>query len=936
MVAVMAQGASAVVAQLKNVRLHYGKTEALRGLTLDIPAGGMVGLIGPDGVGKSSLLSLLSGARHVQEGEVWALGGDMASRAHRDAVCPRIAYMPQGLGKNLYPTLSVEENLQFFARLFGHDEAERRARIDDLTQSTGLKKFLNRPAGKLSGGMKQKLGLCCALIHDPDLLILDEPTTGVDPLARAQFWDLINRIRSTRPQMSVLVATAYMDEAQRFDWLVAMDDGQILDTGTPDELLARTHTTSLEAAFIALLPEAKKRGHAEVVIPPLQTQADDIAIEAQDLTMRFGDFVAVDHVNFRIQRGEIFGFLGSNGCGKSTTMKMLTGLLPASVGKAWLFGHEIDPNDIATRRRVGYMSQAFSLYGELTVLQNLVLHAQLFDVPKADIDARVEEMLQRFGLQDARLDLPDQLPLGMRQRLSLAVAMVHKPELLILDEPTSGVDPVARDQFWRLLVELSRRDRVTIFISTHFMNEAERCDRMSMMHAGKVLDSDTPANLVKKRGAATLEEAFIGYLVEASGEPAPNLDTKNIASSARPEPVSLSNHSETQDSQAQAAMVSHTPHTPRFSLQRLWSYLWREALELQRDPVRATLALVGSLVLMIVIGFGINMDVEKLKFAVLDRDQSTLSQSYIQSLSGSRYFQEQAPITSYEELDRRMRAGEIAVAIEIPPGFGRDILRGSSTAVGAWFDGAMPSRAETVKGYVQGIHQYWLGEQMRERTGQALTSQVSMETRFRYNPDVKSLPAMVPAVIPLLLLMFPAMLTALAVVREKELGSIVNLYVTPVTRVEFLLGKQLPYVGLAMLNYLLMCAMAVFVFDVPITGSFFTLTVAALLFCVISTGMGLLASAITRSQIAAMFFAMLGTLIPATQFSGLTDPVSSLEGAGRWMGQIYPASHMFTISRGVFSKALGWQDLSSAFGPMLIAIPVIMGIAIWALPKQER
>ncbi|MBP8204118.1 MAG: ribosome-associated ATPase/putative transporter RbbA [Giesbergeria sp.] len=932
----MAQGASAVVAQLKNVRLHYGKTEALRGLTLDIPAGGMVGLIGPDGVGKSSLLSLLSGARRVQEGEVWALGGDMASRAHRDAVCPRIAYMPQGLGKNLYPTLSVEENLQFFARLFGHDEAERRARIDDLTQSTGLKKFLNRPAGKLSGGMKQKLGLCCALIHDPDLLILDEPTTGVDPLARAQFWDLINRIRSTRPQMSVLVATAYMDEAQRFDWLVAMDDGQILDTGTPDELLARTHTTSLEAAFIALLPEAKKRGHAEVVIPPLQTQADDIAIEAQDLTMRFGDFVAVDHVNFRIQRGEIFGFLGSNGCGKSTTMKMLTGLLPASVGKAWLFGHEIDPNDIATRRRVGYMSQAFSLYGELTVLQNLVLHAQLFDVPKADIDARVEEMLQRFGLQDARLDLPDQLPLGMRQRLSLAVAMVHKPELLILDEPTSGVDPVARDQFWRLLVELSRRDRVTIFISTHFMNEAERCDRMSMMHAGKVLDSDTPANLVKKRGAATLEEAFIGYLVEASGEPAPNLDTKNIASSARPEPVSLSNHSETQDSQAQAAMVSHTPHTPRFSLQRLWSYLWREALELQRDPVRATLALVGSLVLMIVIGFGINMDVEKLKFAVLDRDQSTLSQSYIQSLSGSRYFQEQAPITSYEELDRRMRAGEIAVAIEIPPGFGRDILRGSSTAVGAWFDGAMPSRAETVKGYVQGIHQYWLGEQMRERTGQALTSQVSMETRFRYNPDVKSLPAMVPAVIPLLLLMFPAMLTALAVVREKELGSIVNLYVTPVTRVEFLLGKQLPYVGLAMLNYLLMCAMAVFVFDVPITGSFFTLTVAALLFCVISTGMGLLASAITRSQIAAMFFAMLGTLIPATQFSGLTDPVSSLEGAGRWMGQIYPASHMFTISRGVFSKALGWQDLSSAFGPMLIAIPVIMGIAIWALPKQER
>jgi len=346
------------VARLQDVRLRYGRTEALRGITLEIPAGGMVGLIGPDGVGKSSLLSLLAGARAVQDGQVWALGGDMRSQAHREAVCPRIAYMPQGLGKNLYATLSVEENLQFFARLFGHDAAERRARIDDLTQSTGLKKFLARPAGKLSGGMKQKLGLCCALIHDPDLLILDEPTTGVDPLARAQFWDLIRRIRSTRPHMSVLVATAYMDEAQRFDWLVAMDDGQVLDTGTPAELLARTATQSLEAAFIALLPEAKKRGHAAVEIPPLQADDQDIAIEAQDLTMRFGDFVAVDHVNFRIRRGEIFGFLGSNGCGKSTTMKMLTGLMPASAGQAWLFGNAVNPNDIATRAR-GYMSQAF-------------------------------------------------------------------------------------------------------------------------------------------------------------------------------------------------------------------------------------------------------------------------------------------------------------------------------------------------------------------------------------------------------------------------------------------------------------------------------------------------------------------------------------------------------------------------------------------------
>ena len=913
----------ATVASVRQVRLRYRDVIALDGIDLDIPAGRMVGLIGPDGVGKSSLLSLLAGVRIIQEGTVEVLGGDMASKAHRKKVCPRIAYMPQGLGKNLYPTLSVEENLQFFARLFGHGAAERRQRIDELTQATGLFKFLERPAGKLSGGMKQKLGLCCALIHDPDFLILDEPTTGVDPLARAQFWDLIDRIRADRPGMSVIVATAYMDEAQRFDWLAAIDDGKVLATGTPKELLETTNSPNLEEAFIRLLPEEKKRGHQAVVIPPLSDGgADDIAIEAEGLTMRFGDFVAVDSVSFRIRRGEIFGFLGSNGCGKSTTMKMLTGLLPASEGRAWLFGHEVNPHDLGTRRRVGYMSQAFSLYSEITVRQNLELHAKLFSVPPKDIPGRVEEMVERFGLVDVIDSLPASLPLGIRQRLSLAVAMVHKPELLILDEPTSGVDPVARDAFWRLLIELSRRDRVTVFISTHFMNEAERCDRMSMMHAGKVLDSDVPARLVEKRGAKTLEEAFIGYLVEAEGGTA--------APASQP---GAADHEE----QPSAAPAEHGGHgSGGFSLQRMFSYLWRETLELQRDPVRATLALGGSLLLMFVIGFGITMDVEDLSYAVLDRDQTTLSQNYTLNLAGSRYFTEHAPIIDYEDLDRRMRNGELSLAIEIPAGFARDVLRGQNVQIGAWLDGAMPQRAETVQGYVQGMHQHWLLVQASERSGASAAGNASVETRFRYNPDVKSLPAMVPAVIPLLLLMLPAMLTALAVVREKETGSITNLYVTPVTRIEFLLGKQLPYVGLAMVNFLLMSLLAVTIFGVPVKGSFFTLALAALIFSFAATGMGLLASAVTRSQIAAMFFAMIGTLIPATQFAGLIDPVSSLEGSSKFIGEIYPATHMISISRGVFSKALGLADLAGPLWSMLLSVPVILGAAVLLLKKQER
>lgn len=907
-----------LVARLSGVSLRYGQKPALQAISLEIPAGCMVGLIGPDGVGKSSLLSLVAGARALQDGDVEVLGDDMRRTGHREAVCPRIAYMPQGLGKNLYPTLSVEENLQFFGRLFGQSAQERRQRIDTLTAGTGLAPFLARPAGKLSGGMKQKLGLCCSLIHDPDLLILDEPTTGVDPLSRAQFWDLIAHIRQQRPGMSVIAATAYMEEADRFDFLVAMDDGQVLATGTPAELHARTGTAALEEAFIALLPPDKRRGHQPVRVTPLDpARQAEIAIEARGLTMRFGDFVAVDHVDFRIRRGEIFGFLGSNGCGKSTTMKMLTGLLPASEGQAWLFGQAVDPRDMATRARVGYMSQAFSLYGELSVRQNLVLHARLYRVPHDQIAARTEEMAQRFGLLEVMDSLPESLPLGIRQRLSLAVAMVHKPELLILDEPTSGVDPIARDLFWQLMIDLARRDQVTIFISTHFMNEAQRCDRISLMHAGRVLVSATPEELIRQRGGASLELAFIAYLEEAAGKGA-----------TTPAP--------------EVKVTSAPDHAPagasrlRTSLGRALSYSQRESLELRRDPVRATLALLGTVILMFIIGYGINLDVENLSYAVLDRDQTGLSQNYALNLSGSRYFIEQPPIRDYQDLDRRMRSGEISLAIEIPPGFARDIARGKPVEVGAWVDGAMPTRAETVRGYVQGMHQLWLADMATHRLGQRLAQPATIETRYRYNPDVKSLPAMVPAIIPLLLMMIPAMLTALSVVREKELGSILNLYVTPVTRTEFLLGKQLPYLVLGMLNFAMLTLLAVTVFGVPVKGSLATLTLAALVFIICSTGFGLLASTFTRSQIAALFVTMIGTIIPCVQFAGLLNPVSSLEGMGALIGQVYPATHFLTISRGVFSKALSVGDLGASFWPLVLAAPVILGLSVWLLKKQEQ
>jgi len=908
--------------RIRDVRLAYGATRALDGVTADLPAGCLTGLIGPDGVGKSSLLSLVAGARAMQDGRIEVLGGDIADPRHRRAVQPRIAYMPQGLGRNLYLTLSVFENVDFFGRMFGHPRAERERRIADLLRHTGLAPFADRPAGKLSGGMKQKLGLCCALIHDPDLLILDEPTTGVDPLARRQFWELLAAIRAGRPGMTVVVATAYTEEAARFDRLIALDDGRVLAAGTPDDLLRQTGTASLDAAFIALLPEEKRRGHTEVTIPPRPAQAadSDVAIEATGLTMAFGDFIAVDNVSFRIGRGEIFGFLGSNGCGKTTTMKMLTGLLPPTAGTARLFGKPVDARDLAIRRRVGYMSQSFSLYNELTVRQNLDLHARLFGLDRAAIPARVEAMLARFGLGNVADAYPAELPPGIRQRLSLAVAVIHGPDLLILDEPTSGVDPVARDVLWQFLIDLSRNDGVTIFISTHFMNEAERCDRISLMHAGKVLVSDTPARIAASRGCDTLEDAFVAYLEEAAAREGETIERPGSMTVA-PAP----------------APTARGGVARWFDPRRMLSYSRREAFELVRDPIRATLAVIGSAILLFVMGYGMSMDVNDLTFAVLDHDRTTTSRDYVLDIAGSDYFDERPPLRDYHDLDARMRAGEIALAIEIPPGFARDIARGQAVEIGAWIDGSMPQRAETVRGYVQGMHAHWLAQRAREASGGNLPAGLfDLEVRFRYNPDVASLVAIVPAVIPLLLMLIPAMLAALSVVREKELGSIVNFYVTPVTRIEFLLGKQLPYIGLAMANFVMLLALAKFLFAVPFTGSLVTLTAAALVYVSASTGIGLLISTFTNSQIAAIFGTAILTMLPSAQFSGLLEPVSSLEGVGAVIGQVFPASHFITISRGTFSKGLGFADLADSFVPLLLAVPVLLAIGTMLLRKQAR
>ncbi len=919
-------GSRAAALTVDGVAHQYGQTRALQGVSFEIREGESLAFVGPDGVGKSTLLSLIAGVKKLQTGAIEVFGGSLAERGHRASIAPQIAYMPQGLGKNLYPSLSVFENVDFFGRLFGLDTAARRQRIERLLTATGLAPFPDRPAGKLSGGMKQKLGLCCSLVHDPDILILDEPTTGVDPLSRRQFWELVDQIRADRPRMSVLVATAYMNEAERFDRLIAMDDGRILADDATRDILDRTGSDSLEDAYVTLLPEEKRGDSGPLVIPPKPEPEGPPAITASGLTRRFGKFVAVDHVSFEIERGEIFGFLGSNGCGKTTTMKMLTGLLEASDGTANLLGKPIDAADISVRKRVGYVSQAFSLYEELSVIANLRLHAQLYQLNDKLASERIEEALDNFGLKDVAKLSPSDLPLGIRQRLQLAAAVLHEPEVLILDEPTSGVDPAARDLFWRYLIDLSRGKGVTIFVSTHFMNEAERCDRISLMHAGRVLAVGAPEELTQKRGVPTLEEAFIGYLEDDQKEREPDAAGDQASEGGQPAPVS------TAVDAIHAGLSGDSA-----SLSRIWAFTRRESVEIIRDPIRMAFAVLGPMILMVTFSLGISFDVKDLSFSVLDRDQSYYSRQFIDAFGGSDYFVQEEPVTSLVMAQRRLKQGTVHLVVDIPPRYGIDLMNNRQPEVNFMIDGSVPFRGETISGYISGIVQDYAVTLSEQASGSPPSGgPINPIPRFRYNQSFESVFAITPGVVMLLLMMIPAMLTAVGVVREKEMGSILNLYASPATVGEFLIGKQLPYIAVGMVSFFTLVFMAVVIFGVAVKGSMLALTFGALLYVFCSTGFGLMVSSIVSSQVAAIFAAAILTVIPSINFSGFLYPASTMVGAAKYIGYGFPASWFQTISIGVFAKDLGLDAFPLQYAVLAFFAILFLIAARLLLAEQEK
>jgi len=572
-----------LVAEALSKSFHLGRnvTTALTGVSLSIRPGVVTGLIGPDGAGKTTFMRLAAGLLEPDAGRITVLDRDATKQSLE--IQSMLGYMPQRFG--LYEDLTVQENLDLYADLQGVPRVERKARYDELMHMTGLAPFTRRLAGRLSGGMKQKLGLACTLVRAPRLLLLDEPTVGVDPVSRRELWSIIDRLVRGEG-MSVLLSTAYLDEAERCSEVIMLHEGKVLGQGVPadisvrmtgrtwsvtwpghgnrdlqaeldgregvvDVLLQGEHVRLVTAGasmpeslsgldgltvnpveprfedgFIDLLRQRLEAAPHVVEMGSIVGQGwelgDGVVIRVSGLRRRFGDFWAVDGLDFEIRRGEIFGLLGANGAGKTTTFRMLCGLLPASAGHLQVAGLDLRHAASAARARIGYMSQKFSLYGNLSVAQNLEFFARAYGMAGQERGRRIAWAMTEFELEPFADQLSGELPLGYKQRLAMACALMHRPEILFLDEPTSGVDPLARREFWQRINALARQG-VTVLVTTHFMEEAEYCDRLAIMAAGRILALDEPAMIKALARTAehpepSMEDAFIRLVEDAEAK----------------------------------------------------------------------------------------------------------------------------------------------------------------------------------------------------------------------------------------------------------------------------------------------------------------------------------------------------------------------------------------------------------------------------------
>lgn len=951
---------------------------ALDKVALAVGKGRITGLIGPDGAGKTTLMRLATGLLVPDQGKIRVLGFNATSQFID--VQSRVGYMPQRFG--LYEDLSVRENLDLYADLQGVPRAARAPRYRELMHMTGLAPFMSRLAGRLSGGMKQKLGLACTLVHPPELLLLDEPTVGVDPVSRRELWQIVYRL--VREQgMTVLLSTAYLDEAERCSEVVLLHQGRILGQGEPESftrgLAGRSFHLSvpgvakrqvqaamsgragvvdavLQGDLVRLVLDANGAADPQALVAdwddarlqPVSPRFEDAfvtriagiptdtptareprmerrpagavatssaagnVIEVHNLERRFGDFYAVRNLSFNVRRGEIFGLLGANGAGKSTTFRMLCGLLPVSGGRARVAGADLRNAAAAARARLGYMSQKFSLYGNLSVRQNLNFFAAAYGLSGKDRETRISQALDEFALT-AFADMESEtLPLGYKQRLALACALLHEPEILFLDEPTSGVDPLARREFWSRINALADRG-VTVLVTTHFMEEAEYCDRMAIMAAGEILALGSPLEIKsrarrKDQPEPTMEEAFIALIEQADPDPAAN------AATPRPPPAPTS----AEESRDRASRRGGPG-------MRFRGLVRKEFLQILRDPSSIAIAFLLPVVLLLLFGYGVSMDARHVPLATVVEQSDATTASLVGAFRESPYFRP-VMMTNMHQAEAALMAGKVNGVLHLQADFRRRMEEPGGAPIQLIVNGVDANYARLIEGYVQGTWSTWLAHRAAVK-GIEPRLGVDLEPRIWFNPNLRSRDYLVPGLIVVIMTLIGALLTALVMAREWERGTMEALLITPVRIREVLAGKLVPYFVLGMGGMGLSVAMAVWLFEVPLRGSLLVLTLASSLFLIAALGMGLLISIIARNQFVAGLIAIITTFLPAFILSGFIFDIGSMPRIVQLLTHLIAARYFVAILQNSFLAGDLWPVLLPNAGALLVMAAVFLGLS---------
>jgi ABC-type multidrug transport system ATPase subunit/ABC-type multidrug transport system permease subunit len=904
---------------------------ALDNVSLEVKRGALTALVGPDGAGKTTLMRLAAGLMSADSGDLRVLGIDVATDPQQ--VQDRIGYMPQRFG--LYADLSVQENLDLYADLNGIGIDERRERYPQLMEMTALGPFVERLAGRLSGGMKQKLGLACTLIRSPELLILDEPTVGVDPLSRRELWEIILQLVDQQG-LTVLLSTSYLDEAERCGNIVVLLEGKVLAQGRPDEVSAlatgrvflaepfagqtprgmqarllddphvvdavpegghvrlvmaaessgfkldgttmKATRARFEDGFMVLLRQIApdRRAAAMTLEHPPQADGEQVVVAVEDLVKKFGSFTAVDHVSFAVGRGEIFGLLGPNGAGKTTTFRMLCGLIPPSHGTLRVAGVDLHTARAEARQKLGYVAQKYALYGDLSVIENLEFFASAYGLRGARWRARIDWALEQFELEPLMRQPSGLLPGGYKQRLAMAAALLHEPEILFLDEPTSGADPLARREFWRRITALAEQG-VTVIVTTHFMEEAEYCDHVVILDHGQVLARGTPAEIrryapVQEGREATMEDAFIAIVEAGRG---------SDAGPTAPAPVVSQRPFTIGDTTALTARVA-----------RIWALVKKELRQIVRDPSSIAVGMVLPAVLILLFGYGLTLDVKNVPVAVVLEDTSPDAAELASTFALSPYFNARL-MTSMAQAQELILTSQVDGIIRIRPDFSRQMRMGDAE-VQILAHGRDANRARIIEGYAQAAVGQWTARRLAE--GQAVPSgPVIVQDRIWFNEANESRYFMVPGLIVLVMTVLGALLTALVVAREWEQGTFEALFVTPARGDEILLGKVIPYLGLGILGLVLCLLAARFLFQVPFRGSLWVLGISSLLYLLVALGLGLLISSTVRVQFVAAMMTVVAGFIPALMLSGFLFELHNLPVPVRILSYLFPARYYVSL-----------------------------------------